>query len=230
MSLTLVDRSFQYPIGITENMLVEVGKFTFLVDFVILEMEKDSKVPLILGRNFLHTADAVIHVKQKQLNIGVGLCIDVIDEILEEDFDALLNEGKPPMDLELKTLPNHLEYAFLDEPSLLPVIISSQLSEQNKENLISVLKRHKRMHFGLCNATATFQMYMLAIFHDMIEESVEVFMDDFSVFGNSFDNCLHNLDKMLKHCKDAILVLNWENVTSWLKKELFLDTKYLEQD
>ncbi|GJW29773.1 reverse transcriptase domain-containing protein [Tanacetum coccineum] len=93
MSLTLVDRSFQYPIGITENMLVEVGKFTFLVDFVILEMEKDSKVPLILGRNFLHTADAVIHVKQKQLNIGVGLCIDVIDEILEEDFDALLNEG-----------------------------------------------------------------------------------------------------------------------------------------
>ncbi|GKE90739.1 reverse transcriptase domain-containing protein, partial [Tanacetum coccineum] len=39
---------------------------------------------------------------------------------------------------------------------------------------------------------------MLAIFHDMIEESVEVFMDDFSVFGNSFDNCLNNLDKMLQ--------------------------------
>ncbi|GKD07467.1 reverse transcriptase domain-containing protein [Tanacetum coccineum] len=45
---------------ITENMLVEVGKFTFPVDFVILEMEEDSKVPLILGRPFLHTADAVI--------------------------------------------------------------------------------------------------------------------------------------------------------------------------
>ncbi|GJR86826.1 reverse transcriptase domain-containing protein [Tanacetum coccineum] len=96
-------------------MLVEVGKFTFLVDFVIPEMEEDSKVPLILGRPFLHTADAVIHVKQKQLNLGVGFkrmtfsidsamkhvysnndtcfSIDVIDDILEEDFNALLDEG-----------------------------------------------------------------------------------------------------------------------------------------
>ncbi|GJY81577.1 reverse transcriptase domain-containing protein [Tanacetum coccineum] len=92
-----------------------IGKFTFPTDFVILEMEEDSKVPLILGRPFLHTADAVIRVKQKQLNLGVGTermifnidyamkhsysnddtCfnIDVIDEILEEDFDALLDEG-----------------------------------------------------------------------------------------------------------------------------------------
>ncbi|GJX75683.1 reverse transcriptase domain-containing protein [Tanacetum coccineum] len=49
MSVRLADRSFQYPVGIAENMLVEVGKFTFPVDFVILEMEEDSKVPLILG-------------------------------------------------------------------------------------------------------------------------------------------------------------------------------------
>ncbi|GJR86083.1 reverse transcriptase domain-containing protein [Tanacetum coccineum] len=60
MSVRLADRSFQYPVGIDENMLVEVGKFTFPTDFVILEMEEDSKVPLILGRPFLHIADAVI--------------------------------------------------------------------------------------------------------------------------------------------------------------------------
>ncbi|GJY48944.1 reverse transcriptase domain-containing protein [Tanacetum coccineum] len=72
MSVKLADRSFQYPVGIAENMLVEVGKFTFPADFVILKMEEDSKVPLILGRPFLHTADAVIRVKQKQLNLGVG--------------------------------------------------------------------------------------------------------------------------------------------------------------
>ncbi|GKG07175.1 reverse transcriptase domain-containing protein [Tanacetum coccineum] len=53
-------------------MLVKVGKFTFPADFVILEMEEYSKVPLILGRTFLHIADAVIRVKQKQLNLGVG--------------------------------------------------------------------------------------------------------------------------------------------------------------
>ncbi|GJW04595.1 reverse transcriptase domain-containing protein [Tanacetum coccineum] len=99
----------------SENMLVEVGKFTFPTDFVILEMEEDSKVPLILERPFLHTSDAVIRVKQKQLNLEVGtelmifhinsamkhsysnddtcFSIDVIDEILAEDFDALLDEG-----------------------------------------------------------------------------------------------------------------------------------------
>ncbi|GJY66591.1 reverse transcriptase domain-containing protein [Tanacetum coccineum] len=57
---------------LAENMLVEVGKFTFHANFFILEMEEDSKVPLILGRPFLHTTDAVIRVKQKQLNLGVG--------------------------------------------------------------------------------------------------------------------------------------------------------------
>nr|GEV22372.1 reverse transcriptase domain-containing protein [Tanacetum cinerariifolium] len=115
MSVRLADRSFQHPIGIAENMLAKVGKFTFPVDFVILKMEEDSKVPFILGRPFLHTDDAVIQVKHKQCNLGVGtermnfsmdtamkhsysnvdICfsIDVIDEILEEDFDALFDEG-----------------------------------------------------------------------------------------------------------------------------------------
>ncbi|GJR68131.1 reverse transcriptase domain-containing protein [Tanacetum coccineum] len=88
MSVRLADRSFQCPIRIAKNMLVEVGKFTFLMDFVILEMEEDSKVPLILGRPFLHTADAYSHS-----NDDTCLNIDVIDEFLEEDFDALLDEG-----------------------------------------------------------------------------------------------------------------------------------------
>ncbi|GJU95998.1 reverse transcriptase domain-containing protein [Tanacetum coccineum] len=55
-----------------ENMLIEVGKFTFPANFIIPEMKEDNKVPLILGRPFLHTADAVIRVKHKQLNLGVG--------------------------------------------------------------------------------------------------------------------------------------------------------------
>ncbi|GKB19113.1 reverse transcriptase domain-containing protein [Tanacetum coccineum] len=67
---------------------------------------------------------------------------------------------------------------------------------------------YRQMPFGLCNAPTTFQKCMLAIFHDMIEESVKVFMDGFSVFGNYFDKCLNNLDKMLQRCKDAHLVLN----------------------
>ncbi|GJW53775.1 reverse transcriptase domain-containing protein [Tanacetum coccineum] len=69
---------------------------------------------------------------------------------------------------------------------------------------------------------------MLAIFHEMIEESVEVFMDDFSVFGNSFDKCLHNLDKMLKRCKDAHHVLNWEKCHFMVKEGIVLGRKVLE--
>ncbi|GJT35168.1 reverse transcriptase domain-containing protein [Tanacetum coccineum] len=88
MNVRLADRPFQYSVGIAEDMLIEVGKFTFLVDFVILEMEEDSKVPLILGRPFLHTTDA-----HSYSNDDTCFSIDVIDEILEEYFDALLDEG-----------------------------------------------------------------------------------------------------------------------------------------
>ncbi|GJZ12818.1 reverse transcriptase domain-containing protein [Tanacetum coccineum] len=66
---------------------------------------------------------------------------------------------------------------------------------------------------------------MLAIFHDMIEESIKVFMDDFSVFGNSFDTCLNNLDKMLQCCKDAHLVLNWEKCHFMVKEGIMLGHK-----
>ncbi|GJT10692.1 reverse transcriptase domain-containing protein [Tanacetum coccineum] len=84
---------------------------------------------------------------------------------------------------------------------------------------------YRRMPFGLCNAPATFQRYMLAIFHDMIEESIKVFMDDFFVFGNSFDTCLNNLDKMLQHCKDAYLVLNWKKCHFMVKEGIVLGHK-----
>jgi hypothetical protein len=56
---------------------------------------------------------------------------------------------------------------------------------------------YRRMPFGLCNAPATFQRCISAIFYGFCEEIVEVFMDDFSIYGTSFDNYLHNLDKVL---------------------------------
>ncbi|GKD74085.1 reverse transcriptase domain-containing protein [Tanacetum coccineum] len=61
---------------------------------------------------------------------------------------------------------------------------------------------------------------MMAIFHDMIEKTMEVFMDDFSVFGNSFETCLSHLDKMLKRCEDTNLCLNWEKSHFMLKSFL----------
>ena len=69
-----------------------------------------------------------------------------------------------------------------------------------------------KMPFGLCNAPATFQRCMLSIFSDMVEHFLEIFMDDFFVFGDSFDDCLTNLKKVLNKCEEKNLVLNWENV------------------
>nr|GEX07290.1 DNA-directed DNA polymerase [Tanacetum cinerariifolium] len=81
------------------------------------------------------------------------------------------------------------------------------------------------MPFSLCNALATFQRCMSAIFHDMIKESVKVFMEYFSFFGNSFDNCLNNLDKMIQHCKEENLVLNWEKCHFMVKERIVLGHK-----
>ncbi|KAJ9548063.1 LOW QUALITY PROTEIN: hypothetical protein OSB04_020606 [Centaurea solstitialis] len=68
----------------------------------------------------------------------------------------------------------------------------------------------RRMPFGLCNAPATFQRCTMSIFSDMIEDTMEVFMDDFSVIGTSFENCLVNLKRCLEKCESHDLILNWE--------------------
>ena len=66
------------------------------------------------------------------------------------------------------------------------------------------------MPFGLCNAPATFQRCMMSIFFDLVEEVMEIFMDDFSVYGSRFENCLKNLETVLQRCQDKNLALNWE--------------------
>ena len=85
------------------------------------------------------------------------------------------------------------------------------------------------MPFGLCNAPATFQRCMSAIFHGFCEEIVEVFMDDFSVYGTSFDHCLHNLNKVLKRCEETNLVLNWEKCHFMVNEGIVLGQKNSER-
>ncbi|GJW53969.1 reverse transcriptase domain-containing protein [Tanacetum coccineum] len=200
MSVRLADRSFQYLVGIAENMLVEVGKFTFPADFVILEMEED-----IGTEQMIFDIDSAM--KHSYSNDDTCFSIDIIDEILEEDFDALLDKGskimhsiegtlleeeifaefdefiamtadensdsksdtedppfekttintdykiktsleEPPTITKLNPFPDNLEYVFLEEPSFLLVIISSELSAQNKSKLVSVLKNIKKHLLG----------------------------------------------------------------------------------
>nr|GFA71585.1 reverse transcriptase domain-containing protein [Tanacetum cinerariifolium] len=230
-----------------------------LADRLISHFDTDPRVPLILERSFLKTGRALIDVFE-------------VDE--------------PPV-VELRALPPHLKYAFLEGDDKLLVIIAKYLSVKENTALITVLKSHKRaiswklsnikginpefctqkilmeedftpavkhqrrvnpkiydvikeglpflkmrimseyrfvrsqekttftcpygmfayhrMPFGLCNAPGTFQRCMMEIFHDMMEKTMEVFMDDFSVFGNLFQSCLSHLEKMLKRPMTRLL-------------------------
>nr|GEW87439.1 reverse transcriptase domain-containing protein [Tanacetum cinerariifolium] len=78
--------------------------------------------------------------------------------------------------------------------------------------------------------SGTFQRCMMAIFHDMIEQTMKVFMDDFLVFGNSFSTCLTNLEKMLKRCKDTKLALNWEKSHFMVKEGIVLGHKISKKE
>lgn len=70
------------------------------------------------------------------------------------------------------------------------------------------------MHaFGLCNAPATFQKCMISIFSNYVENIIKVFMDDFTIYGDSFDKYLDNLTLVLKWCIDTNLVLNWKKMS-----------------
>ncbi|GJY99975.1 putative reverse transcriptase domain-containing protein [Tanacetum coccineum] len=72
LTVELADRIVKYPKGIAENVLVGIGKFVFPVDFIILDMPEDIKVPLILGRPFLSTARAKIDVYKRKITLRVG--------------------------------------------------------------------------------------------------------------------------------------------------------------
>ncbi|GJX44753.1 reverse transcriptase domain-containing protein [Tanacetum coccineum] len=199
-----------------------------------------------------------------------------------------------PPEVELKDLPPHLEYAFLEGIDKLPVIIAKVLKDEEKSALIKVLKSHKRalawQLFDIKGINPEFCTHKILIendfkpvvqhqrrvnpkihevmkkevlklldagliypisdspwvspvhcvpkkggftvvendeneliptrlvmgwrvyasYYDIIEKTLEVFMDDFLVFGNSFETCLSHLDKMLKRCEDTNLCLNWE--------------------
>nr|XP_016505804.1 PREDICTED: uncharacterized protein LOC107823629 [Nicotiana tabacum] len=107
-----------------------------------------------------------------------------------------------PPQLELKPLPPHLSYNQ----------INIALEDQEKTTFTCLYGTFAfiRMPFGLCNAPATFQRCMMSIFSDMVEDFLEVFMDDFSIVGDSFEHCLDNLRQVLKRCEETNLVLNWE--------------------
>ena len=129
----------------------------------------------------------------------------------------------PFIDQMLERLAGHSYYCFLDGYSgYNQIVIAPEDQEKTTFTCPFGTFAYRRMPFGLCNAPATFQRCMLAIFSDMIERFIEVFMDDFSVFGSSFDNCLNHLSLVLQRCQETNLILNWEKCQFMVKQGVVL--------
>ncbi|GJT87242.1 reverse transcriptase domain-containing protein [Tanacetum coccineum] len=238
-----------------KDKMIELTKtpletFYFHADFVALITCRSSG-SLILGRPFLRTARALIDVHGEQMtlrhddqsvtfkvgdtktfsyNIIDSLRVDVIrlacEEYVQEVVDGIYDSEGDTVYLE------ELLSVINSDPNLSPspvceINIPIDPLDQEKTTFTCPYGTfaYRRMPFGLCNAPGTFQRCMVAIFHDMIEKTMEVFMDDFSVFGDSFSSCLSHLDKMLQRCEDTNLVLNWEKCHFMVKEGIVLGHK-----
>ncbi|GJW12205.1 reverse transcriptase domain-containing protein [Tanacetum coccineum] len=158
-----------------------------------------------------------------RLVTGWRVCIDYrkLNEATRKDHFPL-----PFMDQMLERLAGNEYYCFLDGFSgYFQIPIDPKDQEKTTFTCPYGTFAYRRMPFGLCNAPGTFQRCMMAIFHDMIEKTMEVFMDDFLVFRNSFSTCLSNLEKMLKRCEDTNLALNWEKSHFMVKEGIVLGHK-----
>nr|GEW25018.1 reverse transcriptase domain-containing protein [Tanacetum cinerariifolium] len=164
------------PFGNSDFLLEEFDAFLALEDDPtspkVDQSYLDSEGDILLLEAFLNDHPSLPLPNQGNYLLEVRKEV----KICEAKYDK--SSIDEPLEVELKDLPPHLEYAFLEGEHKLPVIIVKDLSVEEKTALIT--------------------RCMMAIFHDKIETTMEVFMDDFSVFKNSFQSCLSHLEKMLK--------------------------------
>nr|GEX97698.1 transposon Ty3-I Gag-Pol polyprotein [Tanacetum cinerariifolium] len=251
MTLELADRSITRPKGVAEDVFVKVGKFHFPTDFVAVDFEADPRVLLILGRSFLRTgrgnptstSEPIISDSSPSLTPfeGNDFILEEIEAYLKDEsispeidhancdpkgdiclIENLLNDDPfqlPSMDLKQREVVK-AKSSIEEPPDLDP-------PDQEKTTFTCPYEifAYRRMPFGLCNAPGTFQRCMMEIFHDMIKKPMEVFMDDFLIFGDSFSSCLSHLDTMLQRCEDTNLVLNWEKFHFMIKEGIVLGHK-----
>ncbi|XP_019264773.1 PREDICTED: uncharacterized protein LOC109242368 [Nicotiana attenuata] len=183
---------------------------------------------------------------------AIGWTIVDIREIptgIYEHKIQLEQESKPSVEHQRSLNPSMKEVVkkeiikWLDAGVVYPIADSSWVSpvqcvpkkggmtviRNDKNDLIPTRTVTGHMPFGLCNAPTTFQRCMMSIFSDMVEDFLEVFMDDFSVVGDSFEHCLDNLRQVLKRCEETNLVLNWEKCHFMVDEDIVLGHKFSKQ-
>jgi hypothetical protein len=155
-----------------------------------------------------------------RIQSGWRVCIDYhkLNTATRKDHFPL-----PFIDQMVERLAGHKYYYFLDGYSgYNQVLVDPEDQEKTTFTCPFGTFTYCRMPFGLCNALDTFQRCMIIIFSDMVERFMEIFMDDFSVFGSSFQECLQRLTLVLVRCKEKNLVLNWEKCHFMVKQGIVL--------
>ncbi|XP_060962150.1 uncharacterized protein LOC133032282 [Cannabis sativa] len=202
---TSISRSFvKIPRGVIEDVLIKC-KFFVRVYTIDKQEEWNTKVESI--EPFRQLESQILPEPPKKLN-----------SLTRKDHFPL-----PFIDQMLERLAGHEYYCFLDGYSGYNQIpIAPEDQEKTTFTCPYGTFAYRRMSFGLCNAPATFQRCMIAIFSDMVEHFLEIFMDDFSIYGSSFDECLHHLSLVLIRCKEKNLVLNSEKCHFIVKRGIVL--------
>ena len=143
-----------------------------------------------------------------RLTTGWRVSIDYrrLNEVTRKDHFPL-----PFMDQLLDRISSQPFYCFLDGYSgYFQIEIAAEDQEKTTFTCPFGTYAYRRMPFSLCNASTTFQRCMLSIFSDLVERVIEVYMDDITVYGGSFEECLINLETVLHNCIEKNLVHNWK--------------------
>ena len=143
-----------------------------------------------------------------RLTTGWRVCIDYkrLNEVTRKDHFPL-----PFIDQLIETFSGHLFYCFLDGYSgYFQIEIATEDQEKTTFTYPFGTYAYRRMPFGLYNVPATFQRCMLSMFNNIVERIMEVYMDDITIYWNTFEQCLANLETVLQRCIEKNLVLNWE--------------------
>jgi hypothetical protein len=184
----LLDAGVIYPIT-DSKWVAPIHVVPKKTGITLVKKKKDDLIPTLISSGWRMCVD------YRKLNLSI-----------RKDHFPL-----PFMDQMLKRLEGKSFYCFLDGYSgFNQIVINPEDQEKTTFTCPFGTYAYRRMPFGLCNAPATFQRCMMSIFSDYVERIIEVFMDDFMVYGDSFDKCLESLSLVLKKCIETNLVLNYE--------------------
>nr|GEY94912.1 reverse transcriptase domain-containing protein [Tanacetum cinerariifolium] len=221
------DQTSRYSANYSEMSAKRIDVIDMACEEYSQEVLGDDKLPVIIAKD--------LSVEEKTARITVlkshkrAIAWKLSD--IKEDFEQAVQHQRrinPKIhdvikQEVIKLLDAGLIYPISDSPGVSPVHCVP------KKGGFTVVEKEDNELIPTRLVTGTFQRCMMAIFHDMIEKTIEVFMDDFFVFGNSFQSCLSYLQRMLRRCKDTNLCLNWEKSYFMVKEGIVLDHKISKQ-